>query len=174
MPFLNKGKRNPKNKNWKKNCLSEAKKILFICTVYLGHIYHLMRQLLKCPQQRKCRHKPVWQILSLTSINKTNNSSLKPEKCSTSSIPASVDSSGVRNCPQTRSFYFHKVGSCKSPDSSREKPTIFQEENQKLRTDRVPWRQMILYNKFGALEDMDHVRIPHAFVPFAEKNKKGG
>ena len=97
MPYLDKGKWNPKVKTERRNAFPEAKKIVNKYSVPKPHLtsYALT---LKAPLTKEISTRAgEIQILSRTSVNKTNtcNSSSMTEKCSTSSSPAAVGASGV-------------------------------------------------------------------------------
>ena len=98
------------------------------------------------------------QILSLTSVTKTNNSSSMTEKCRASSIPTSVGASGVAAQQSAASISTNLVAA-KTRIEQRE----IQRGNKKLRSDRVPKRAndaVALHNRFGALEDIDFAPSP--------------
>ena len=119
------------------------------------------------------------QIISMTSVTKTYNSSSMAEKCSTSSIPGPVSASGVVAQKSEASTSTRSVAANLSNRAERNTRST-QKGNQKLRCDRVRKRAndaVALHNRFGALEDIDFAPSPsdppHAFVAFRQEKKRG-
>ena len=153
MPYLDKGKWNPKVKTEIRNAFPEAKKIVNKYSVPKPHLtsYALTS---KAPLTKEISTRAgEIQILSRTSVNKTNtcNSSSMTEKCSTSPIPFC----GRFRCSHQKpadSTTTKSVAANLSPEG-------------KLKTQKQPGAQggkdaVAFYNRFGALEDMDYVPSP--------------